>query len=111
MRKYRLIAAILAAVSTAAGFMLRSAFPELIPILFLLILIPQEVLMVIQCCDVACNWQEFEEAVTEEACEEVLLVARVDEDIPQIPFVQTLRVMSVMLGINPDRAGPAFVTL
>ena len=103
-----MIVAAWAIMSIIAGFHLRNAFPELIPILFLMILIPQLVLMVIHLRDVADCWKDFEGAVTEEICEEVSYIEWNNEKIPRIPFVRTLRVMSVMCGINPDRAGPAF---
>ena len=107
MRRYRVIVAAWAIMSIMAGFHLRNAFPELIPMLFLMILIPQLVLMVIRLCDVADRWKEFEGAVTEGVCKGVSYIEWNNEKIPQIPFVRTLRVMSVMYGINSDRAGPA----
>ena len=108
MRRYRVILAAWAMISILAGFHLRNAFPELIPILFLIILIPQLLLMLIRLHDVADHWREFEEAVTEEVCEKVAFVANVDEKLPLLPFVRTLRVLSVICGINPARAGPVF---
>ena len=108
MRRYRVIVAAWAMMGIMAGFHLRNAFPELIPILFLMILIPQLVLMLIRLHDVADHWRKFEEAVTEEVCEKVAFVANVDEKLPLLPFVRTLRVLSVICGINPDRAGPVF---
>ena len=106
MRRYRVILAAWAMISILAGFHLRNAFPELIPILFLMILIPQLLLMLIRLHDVADHWREFEEAVTDEVCEKVAFVANVDEKLPLLPFVRT--VLSVICGINPDRAGPVF---
>ena len=111
MRRYRTIAAILVVICTVAGYTLRYTSPELIPALFLLILIPQIILMVIQCCEVSNDWRELKKAVTEDICETVEFVTEDDGVISYIPFVPTFRVMSVMLGINPDRAGPSFVVL
>lgn len=110
MRKYRWTA--LSAVIFAAALSCASHTALiLIPGAALIFLILQFILLVLQCCDVIHNWKEFREAVGEEACEKVPLMMAYKEKISYTPFVIALRAMIVMLGINPDRAGPSFVIL
>lgn len=110
MRKYRWT--VLSAVIFAAA--LSCAFHTsliLNPGAVLIFLIPQFILLGLQFCEVIHKWKEFRESVGEEACEKVPLIMVYKEKIFYTPFVMTLRAMMVMLGINPDRAGPSFVIL
>ena len=81
----------------------------MIPGFVLIFLIPQFILLGLQCCDMIHNWEEFRETVGEEACEKVSLRVLYKEKISGVPFEMILRVIVVMLEINPDRAGPSFV--
>lgn len=110
MRKYRLTS-LSAIVFIAAIFCASHTSLMMIPGFFLLFIIPQAMLLVLQCCDVVHNWGEFREAVGEEACEKVPVMVLYREKISCIPFDAALRTIAVMLGINPDRAGPSFVVL
>lgn len=110
MRKYR-FAVLSAMIFIAALFCASHTSLIMIPGIFLLFIIQQAILLVLQCCDVVHNWGEFKEAAGEEACEKVSVMVLYREKISCIPFDAALRTIAVMLGINPDRAGPSLVML
>lgn len=110
MRKYR-HTVLSAIIFIVAVFCASHTSFMMLPEFFLLFIISQAILLVLQCCDVVHNWGEFREAVGEEACEKVPVMVLYRDKISGIPFDAVLRTIAVMLGINPDRAGTSFVVL
>lgn len=110
MRKYR-FTVLSAMIFITAVFCASHTSLIMIPEIFLLFIIPQAILLVLQYCDVVHNWGEFREAVGEEACEKVSLRVLYKKKIFGTSFEMILRAIVVMLKINPDRAGPSFVML
>ena len=108
MRKYRLTA-LSAIIFIAAVLCASHTSLIIIPGFVLIFLIPQIILLGLQCCEVVYCWHEFRKAVDEEVCENVPLMRVYMKKICYAPFVMTRRAITVMLGINPDRAGPSFV--
>ena len=110
MRKYR-VTALSAVIFVAAMFCASHTSLILIPGFFLLLLIPQVILLGLQCYKVVCNWEKFRKAECEEICEKVQVTVVYRKKYSYTPFAMTRRAFIVMLGINPDRAGPSFVIL
>ena len=107
MRKYKL-AALSTVVFIVALLCASHTSLVLFSGCFLLFFIPQVILVGLQCLEVVYDWREFKDAEEEAVFEKVSFTVLCQENISYTPFVMTLRTMIVMLGINPERAGPSF---
>lgn len=108
MKRYRIVTLSVTIFVIVMCFMFNPNL-VLLPGCFLVLVLLQTILALLQFCDVIYRWKEYKKAEKEEFCEHISGMVIWDEKIPHMPFVMTLRVRIVQFGIHPDRAGPAFV--